>query len=111
MTAWSTASAKAKRSPISLLSAGSNVAAARSAHNARGLPISREGNSSPHRRAICDADTTSLEGGASCPVMGAVFKTVSGCARAYLGGFDSHTPPPIFLFGNCDFGLRDVLVI
>ncbi len=34
-------------------------------------------------------------GGASCPVMGAVFKTVSGCARAYLGGFDSHTPPPV----------------
>jgi hypothetical protein len=34
------------------------------------------------------------QGGASCPVMGAVFKTVSGCARAYLGGFDSHTPPP-----------------
>ena len=33
-------------------------------------------------------------GGASCPVMGTVFKTVCGCARAYPGGFDSHTPPP-----------------
>ena len=33
-------------------------------------------------------------GGATCPVMGAVFKTVCRVARAGLGGFDSHTPPP-----------------
>ena len=42
-------------------------------------------------------------GGASCPVMGAVFKTVSECARAYLGGFDPHTPPPA-RFWILDFG-------
>ena len=42
-------------------------------------------------------------GGASCPVMGAVFKTVSECARAYLGGFDPHTPPPK-RFGIWDLG-------
>ena len=35
--------------------------------------------------------------------MGAVFKTVSECARAYLGGFDSHTPPPS-RFWILDFG-------
>jgi hypothetical protein len=28
-------------------------------------------------------------------VMGAVFKTVSEYARACLGGFDPHTPPPL----------------
>ena len=33
-------------------------------------------------------------GGATCPVMGAVFKTVCRIARVSLGGFDSHTPPP-----------------
>jgi len=44
--------------------------------------------------------------------MGAVFKTVSGCARAYLGGFDSHTPPPFFDWGlgiadlTCDLDSR-----
>jgi hypothetical protein len=45
----------------------------------------------------------SSQGGASCPVTGAVFKTVSECARAYLGGFDSHTPPP-FRIGIWDLG-------
>ena len=37
--------------------------------------------------------------------MGAVFKTVSEFVRASLGGFDSHTPPPL-RFGNGDLGLR-----
>ena len=40
--------------------------------------------------------------------MVAVFKTVGEDARAYSGGFDSHTPPPgliaEFGFGNSDFG-------
>jgi hypothetical protein len=36
-------------------------------------------------------------------VMGAVFKTVSECARAHLGGFDPHTPPPR-PFWILDFG-------
>src|SRR5262245_57458501 len=45
-----------------------------------------------------DPCSMNTEGGASCPVMGAVFKTVSECARAYLGGFDSHTPPPNRMF-------------
>ncbi len=45
---------------------------------------------------------TFINGGASCPVMGAVFKTVSGCVRAYPGGFDSHTPPP-YRFWISDF--------
>ena len=38
--------------------------------------------------------------------MGAVFKTVCEYARACLGGFDSHTPPPMkFGFWILDFGL------
>ena len=44
-------------------------------------------------------------GGESCPVTGAVFKTVCEYARACLGGFDSHTPPPV-QFGNWDLGIR-----
>ena len=40
--------------------------------------------------------------------MGAVFKTVCECAGAHLGGFDSHTPPPIdFRFGISDCGFVD----
>ena len=37
----------------------------------------------------------SRRGGASVLVSSAVFKTVSESVRAGLGGFDSHTPPPI----------------
>ena len=33
-------------------------------------------------------------GGASCPVMGAVFKIACERVRARLGWFDSDTPPP-----------------
>ena len=43
---------------------------------------------------LCSSVAKFLPGGETCPVMSAVFKTVCECARAYLGGFDSHTPPP-----------------
>jgi hypothetical protein len=33
-------------------------------------------------------------GGATCPVMGSVFKTVVSARERTSGGFDSHTPPP-----------------
>ena len=46
-----------------------------------------------------------LRGGASCPVTGAVFKTVCEAVRAVLGRFDSDTPPPN-RFWNLDFGFR-----
>ena len=61
-------------------------------------------NSSWQKTHFLSSFKYTLCGGASCPVMGAVFKTVGEIVRAVLGWFDSDTPPPI-RFVISDFGL------